>query len=99
MLRAARDWGVPPMQLVTGRDTGWCYRSRWLAIGLTRVDSTTGPEGYDVALETDEMSNGWWEPEIVVNEAVAARQRFMAEHGKKLEPGSTIVIRYAREGS
>lgn len=84
------------MWLITGRNTGWCHRSRWLAIGLTRLDATTGPEGYDIELETDEMSNGWWEPEVIINEAQAARQRFMAEHAERLEPGANVAIRYAR---
>lgn len=96
MLRAARSWGVPPGLLIDGAE-GWDERSRTLALALQVMEDTTGPEGHALADEMDPDTNGWWEPEVVVNEAVAARQRFTKDEGKNLEPGAMVIIRDGRK--
>lgn len=41
------------------------------------------------------MSNGWWKPEVVVNEAVAAIEQYRKD--AKLEPGAMVYVRDTRK--
>ncbi len=45
----------------------------------------------------DPMSNGWWTPVVIHNEAAEVRQRYMKDHGKDLEPGDMVIIRDGRK--
>lgn len=80
------------MELIAGIP-GWGERSRVLAVALIKLEDETGPEGHALSDELDPDSNGWWEPHVVVNEAVAVRQEFMEKEGKNLERGAHVFIR------
>ena len=94
-MRAARSWSVPP-RLLLGGGTDWDFRSRILAVALTQLEDETGPEGHALADEMDPSTNGWWEPHVVHNEATEARQRYLKDNSKTLEPGDYVVIRDGR---
>ena len=93
MLRTARSWSVPPMQL-HANIPGWTYQSRMLAMALTALEDDTGPEGFPLAEELDPDSEGWYEAEVLTNQAVAARHRHAKDY--KPQPGEFVVIRDTR---
>ena len=93
-MRTARDYSVPPMLLYDGTP-GWDNRSRTLAVALTILEDETGRHGHPLAEELDPNSNGWYQAEVVINEATAEYERFM-KNAKDLEPGSMVVIRDTR---
>lgn len=86
---------MPPRHFLDGGTT-WDHRSLILAIALQTLEDETGPEGHALADELDPDSNGWWTPEVIINEATAARQQFMKDNPKP-EPGSYIIIRDGRK--
>lgn len=81
------------MQLHSGI-TSWDDRSRILALALQTMEDETGPEGHALADELDPDTNGWWEPKVITNEAVATRERFMKD--AKLDPGDMVIIEDGR---
>lgn len=81
------------MQMYDGTE-GWGHRSRLLALALQVMEDETGQEGHPIADELDPDMNGWYEAEVLTNEAVAARQRHAKNY--KPQPGEFVVIRDTR---
>ena len=59
-----------------------------------RAGVSPGPNGFPLDLELDPDMNGWFEADVVINEATAAVQRFTKD--AKLEPGSYVIVRDGR---
>ena len=84
---------MPPRHWLDGGTT-WDHRSRILAVALQTLEDETGPNGFPLDLELDPDMNGWFEADVVINEATATVQRFTKD--AKIEPGSYVIVRDGR---
>ena len=93
-VRAAHDWGTPPVEFMGGK-TGWTHVSRLLAAAWTYLESIRCPRGHLTDDTTDPNADGWFEvDDSVICEACAELDRYHEEHkDSPPEPGRLLYVR------